>query len=306
MTRWGPTPRRVVVALVALGMLVAAAPASAYLRDFQITYSGHFDALPVKAVSATCLPGKQAIGGGGWVRPAHINLGLHRLSVNGPTAFAGAGRTGPGFSGSYINVQAYCATSVGIVPLGGGAPFLKQRQLTSARGVFDSRSPKSQAALCPAGSSVIGGGGQISSASPDIALTEMFRISDGAWRVSAHEVDFTNVPWSLTAYAICANTTTVPPGASFVGGAGIFTPDTGPGPLRFGTTLPAFARCPPNGTKIIGGGALLTGATAGSPPPADVVLIASVPTNDTMWGAQARDTQPPFQGYRLQVSAVCG
>ena len=46
MTRWGPTPRRVIVALVALGMLVAAAPASAYLRDFQITYSGHFDARP--------------------------------------------------------------------------------------------------------------------------------------------------------------------------------------------------------------------------------------------------------------------
>jgi hypothetical protein len=118
-------------------------------------------------------------------------------------------------------------------------------------------------------------------------------------------VDFTNVPWSLTAYAICANTKTEPPGASYVGGAGIFSPDTGPGPLRFGTTLPAFARCPPNGTKIIGGGASLTGATAGSAPPADVVLIASVPTDDTRWGAQARDTQPPFQGYYLRVRAVC-
>lgn len=288
--------------------LGAAAPAPAYLRDFQVTYSSRFNSATVKEVSATCFTGKQAIGAGGWVRPPHDNLGLDTLWVHQGlrTAYAGAVKTGPGFAGSHINVQAYCVTNVGVVPLGGGAPFLKQRRITSTRGRFDSRSPKTVTAVCPAGSSVIGGGGQISSSSPNVALTEMFRISEGTWRASAHEVDFTNVPWSLTAYAICANTTTVPPGASYVGGAGIFTGDTGPGALRFGTTLPAFARCPPNGTKIIGGGASLTGATPGMPPPADVVLLASIPTDDTRWGAQAYDTQPPFQGYRLRVTAVCG
>jgi hypothetical protein len=289
--------------------LGAAAPASAYLRDFQaVSSSTAAESASVKATSVNCPAGKLAIGTGGSVVPSFGNLGLDNLWVyyGQNRAYDGAAETGPLASAWRATGQAFCATSVGIVPLGGGGPFIKQRFITRANGVSNSLFSKSLRAFCPGGSTVIGGGGAINTASRDVALTQMGRISDGAWQVSAHEVDFTSTPWSLTAYAICANTTTVPPGAFFVGGAGIFAPDTGPGALRFGTGLPVFAHCPANGSKIIGGGAFLTGATPGSLPPPSVVLTASNPFGDTAWAAFARDTQPPFEGYHLQVRAVCG
>ena len=70
--------------------------------------------------------------------------------------------------------------------------------------------------------------------------------------------------------------------------------------------MKAPPECPGNGTKIIGGGAFLTGAAPFSAPPADVVLTASRPVNDTQWFGEARDTDPPGAPYHLQVRAVCG
>jgi hypothetical protein len=117
-------------------------------------------------------------------------------------------------------------------------------------------------------------------------------------------VDPTSVGWSVTATAICANITSVPPGAQYVGATPIVGPDTGPGPLHTGTAA-TTASCP-SGKSIIGGGAYLTGVAAMSPPPADVVLTASRPISSTTWLGRARDTDPPNQAYHLQVRAVCG
>lgn len=303
------TYRRLLTALLSVAALglISAAPAGAYLRDFQtVGLSSVINSQTVKSVSVPCPPGKLPLGAGGAVVPAIGNLGLDNLwnffgqqrTLNGGT------ETDAVAARWLVTGRSFCATSVPIIPLGGGAPFIKNVSWKNHTSAANSLPAKSVAATCPAGASAIGGGGELTGATSDLAFDSVRR-GAGGFRVRAHEVDPTSVGWSVTATAICANITSVPPGAQFVGGAGIFAPDTGPGPLHTGTAA-TTASCPANGTRIIGGGAFLTGVAPFSPPPADVVLTASRPISSTTWLARARDTDPPGQAYHLQVRAVCG
>jgi hypothetical protein len=296
-----------VFSAVAIG-LVAAVPAGAYLRDFQaVGLSSLNNSATVKSASVPCPPGKIPLGAAAGLLPAFPNLGLDNVwnFFGQQRTFNGGAETDFVAARWLVTGRAFCATPVGIIPLGGGAPFIKNRSLVTHTSSANSTPAKTVLAHCPAGSSAIGGGGDLTGATNDLAFYSMQRAGGTAWRVRAHEVDSTGVSWSVTATAVCANITNVPPGAQFVGGAGIFAPDTGPGPLHTGVGA-ATATCPANGTKIIGGGAFLTGVAPFSAPPADVVLTASRPISDTQWFGEARDTDPPGPAYHLQVRAVCG
>jgi hypothetical protein len=296
----------VLLGVVALG-LIGAAPAGAYLRDFQtVGLSSLLNSTTVKSVSVPCPPGKLAIGTGGAVISPFGNLGLDNLWVffGQQRAFDGGAETDGIGARWLVTGRAFCATQVGPPPPGGGAPYLKNVSLVNRTSSANSNPFKSVVATCPAGSSAIGGGGDLTGATNDLAFDSVRRAAASGFRVRAHEVDATGVAWSVTATAVCANITNVPPNPQYVGTAPITGPDTGPGPLQTGTTS-RTASCP-GGQRIIGGGAYLTGVAAGSPPPADVVLTASRPINNTQWFAEARDTDPPGQAYHLQVRAVCG
>jgi hypothetical protein len=303
------THRRLLPALLgalALGLLTAA-PAGAYLRDFQtVGLSSVINSTTVKSVSVPCPPGKLPLGAGGAVISPFGNLGLDNLWV-----FFGQGRTLNGGSETdsvgarwLVTGRSFCAAQTPTIPPGGGAPFIKNVSWKNRTSPANSTAFKSVVATCPAGASAIGGGGELTGATNDLAFDSVRRAGAAGFRVRAHEVDPTGVGWSVTATAICANITTVPPGAQYVGATPITGPDTGPGPLHTGTAA-TTASCP-GGKSIIGGGAFLTGVAPGSPPPADVVLTASRPISSTTWLGRARDTDPPNQAYHLQVRAVCG
>jgi len=294
-------------AAVTLG-LFAAAPAGAYLRDFQtVGLSSVVNSQTVKSVSVPCPPGKLALGAGGAVISPFANVGLDNLWVffGQQRTFNGGAETDSIGAKWLVTGRSFCAASVPILPPGNGAaPFIKNVSWKNRTSAANSTAFKSVVATCPAGTSAIGGGGELTGATNDLAFDSVRRAGAAGFRVRAHEVDPTSVGWSVTATAICANITTNPPGAQFVGGAGISAPDTGPGPIRTGTAA-ATASCS-GGQRIIGGGAYLTGVAPGSPPPADLVLTASRPISSTTWLGRARDTDPPTQAYHLQVRAVCG
>ena len=297
----------VTVVVSAAVALIAAAPAGAYLRDFQtVGLSSVLNSQTVKSVSVPCPPGKLALGAGGAVISPFGNLGLDNLWVffGQQRTFNGGAETDALGARWLVTGRSFCASSVPVIPLGGGGPFIKNVSWKNRTSPANSTAFKSVVATCPAGTSAIGGGGELTGATNDLAFDSVRRAGAAGFRARAHEVDATNVGWSVTATAICANITSVPPGAQFVGGAGINAPDTGPGPIHTGTSA-ATASCS-GGQRVIGGGAYLTGVAPGSPPPADVVLTASRPISSTTWLGRARDTDPPGQAYHLQVRAVCG
>jgi len=300
------TYRRLLPALlgvVALG-LIGAAPAAAYLRDFSTAgLSSVINSQTVKSVSVPC-GGKLALGAGGAVVSPFGNLGLNNLWVffGQHNAFNGGAETDAIGARWLVTGRAFCATQTAVPPGGAGAPYIKNVSWKNRTSAANSNAFKAVAATCPAGTTAIGGGGEL--IGPNALAFDSVRRGGGGFRVRAHEVDSTTAGWSVTATAICANITSVPPGAQYVGGAPITGPDTGPGPIHTGTAA-ATASCS-GGQKIIGGGAYLTGVAPGSPPPADVVLTTSRPISNTTWLGRARDTDPPNQAYHLQVRAVCG
>jgi hypothetical protein len=262
--------------------------------------------------------GKLAIGTGALITPLFSNLGLNRLWVyfGQRSAYDGATETDAQGPAWRVDGRAYCASPTTVKPsLGHAAAYVKQISIARAFSANNSSPVKTVTATCPPGLSgtSIGGGGSLNAATNDIALDSLHQTAGRtAWTVKAHEVDATGAPWQLGAHAICANLTTEIKTANYVGPPtaadpdGIYGPDT-IGPLVTGNTAKSTP-CPPN-TYIIGGGATILPATVGGKPPADVVLTSSRPAGNLAVAnaryAEARDSDPPGQAYRLQVRAVC-
>ena len=84
------------------------------------------------------------------------------------------------------------------------SPACSASRLTSAN---DSSAPRSTRSSCPAGKQVVGGGGDINSSNGQVVLDAFF--PDAAltgYGAAAFEDDTGNpADWSLTTYAICAN-----------------------------------------------------------------------------------------------------
>jgi hypothetical protein len=87
-----------------------------------------------------------------------------------------------------------------------GAPGLSGYQQVNDFSAFDSTTPKSANAFCPAGTKVIGGGATINGANTNIALKVDIARSDGSgWISTAYETAPEAGNWNVNARAICAN-----------------------------------------------------------------------------------------------------
>jgi hypothetical protein len=300
------------VFLAALASLVVAAPAGAFLRDLTVKNgSSPTSSSTTKSdlVSVAGCPGP-IIGGAISMSPAFPNLGVQQLMPFGGLLF-GASETDSEAGAWTVNARAFCVRNTGTPPPAGAAgPYLKG--LTYALGATGNNSNplKTVIVTCPAGRTVISGGGQIASVGSDLALTSMGRVKAGTgWRVTGREVDATNVNWQLSAVAVCANVTTETATADYLGNAvgpafgfaQIFNP-----PSTFTSVSPRtiVRTCPP-GTRVVGGGARVAGNQFGDPAPSDVAITRSEPGSSTTWVAEARETDPTNSAWRINANISC-
>jgi hypothetical protein len=322
---------RLVVVLLACAVttLTAAAPAPAYLRNFNVSSaSTPSNSVSAKSRYVRCPVGKFAIGTGGLVSPFSDNLGLDRLFVyfGQRVAEGGAVETDPLVNRWLAGAHAFCATaSLAPPPQGGAASYVKQVTIRRVKTLANSASAKVLTVACPSSGparspSSIGGGGAIDSASPDIVFESMERVAGGtAWRVRAHETDPTNAAWELEVHAVCANITTEIATANYVAppapnnAVGVYGPYSSTAPSS-APVQSLMVNCPvppsnPVNTFIIGGGARVVGSGLRVTPPADVVLTQSHPAGtgpiSNGWFAQARETDFTNLAWQLQVRAVC-
>ncbi|HJS71542.1 MAG TPA: hypothetical protein VJ858_02360, partial [Acidimicrobiia bacterium] len=67
-------------------------------------------------------------------------------------------------------------------------------------------SPDSASATgsCQSGEFAVGGGGRVTGAADEVAITASYPVSDTQWKVEAFEINNTNKTWTLSAYVVCA------------------------------------------------------------------------------------------------------
>jgi hypothetical protein len=96
-------------------------------------------------------------------------------------------------------------------------PGLVRVAATSAN---DSSSPKSVSAVCPAGTVVLGGGGQITNGAGQVLLTALEPVNaSNSYHARGHEDDDGyNGNWQVTAYAMCAR---APAGLQYMSRTGV-------------------------------------------------------------------------------------
>jgi hypothetical protein len=216
------------------------------------------NSLPSKTVVAYCPPGKRVIGGGGRVQeigPITRKPALTQLrplqQYNGPrdAYMVTAAETTPGTTGDWwVQAYAMCAN-----PL----PGLHIVQATTSE---SSQPIQATAAVCPSGERVIGTGGRVSTSTGDSAyvgevVLQVARPSGPGdiARVQAHEdANGFSLPWSVTAYAICAAT---PPGYKVEFGESLERDSE--------STKLAFANCT-GGRRLHSSGAAITNVAPGN------------------------------------------
>jgi hypothetical protein len=112
----------------------------------------------------------------------------------------------------------------------------------------DSQPFKGANATCPPGKKVIGGGANIVGGGGNVGLTSMgANVDNTVYSASAQEIGFagTTAPWSVRAYAICANASAVPDLVQIEG------PASAHDSFQF---KQGFVNCP-TGKKVVGMGA---------------------------------------------------
>lgn len=288
------------------GLLTAAGPASAatFIRGFSVVQgSTPMNSMTTKRTTLSCptTPAKSVIGAAAFVSPTLPNLSLQSAGPFGqPAAFA-AGETDSESASWRLNARAFCVlTTQNAPPKNGAASYLKAPAIVRRESANNSSPAKSVSATCPKGKTAISGGGRVSPPNIDVGLTSLHRVGTGSWGVSAHEVDATNAPWSVFASVICANVTTETATSDYASG---FTSGSNFSPLSSNPLQSANRNCGGN-WPTIGGGAVIEGATPGSPPPSDVILTASDPLASG-WLAIARESDPTSQTWRILSAAVC-
>jgi hypothetical protein len=86
-----------------------------------------------------------------------------------------------------------------------GLPGISGYQIVTSESSFSSDSIRSATADCPTGKVAIGGGGRVFGSGDGIALNASDPSQDGSsWSVDAHEIVSNAGPWSIAAYALCA------------------------------------------------------------------------------------------------------
>jgi hypothetical protein len=188
-----------------------------------------------KEATANCPAPKQVTGAGGDITSGGGQVRLDRIvpgsGLTGVTVFGFEGA--PGFLGNWsVRAYAICAPPM---------PGLELVSATSAAGSPPSASVTTPP--CPAGKSVVGVGADINTGSSQIFMTEVRPASNlsTGFALAFEDEDGLGASWSLTAYAICANT---PPGLQEV----IATSDPASDPAGVTATCPS-------GTTLLGTGA---------------------------------------------------
>lgn len=303
-------PSRVLAAafIAVVASLAVAAPAPAYLRDFQNTQVlTPFNSQTIKSLNFVCPNGKQVLGTGAGI-PLVSNLGIDNLwTFFGQRAsFAGAAETDSESISWALTLRNWCATSTAVKPnTGGAASYIKEISVVRNQSASNSNPAKSVLAKCPAGTAAIGGGGNIEG-SNDVAFDQVQRLGGGTQlRVKAHEVDATGASWDVEAHAICANISSAVNSNVYADAITSHESAVGLSSLNKSTT----ANCPANKVAV-GGGALVAGPGTGFPPPdPNVVITQSRPAGSgpsaTGWTASAAETDPTGATWRLQVRAIC-
>ena len=92
-------------------------------------------------------------------------------------------------------------------PAGAAGVSGYERKFT-INGPFDSSSPKTGEASCPAGKKLLGGGGRLhhlQAAPPPIAIQESYAVDEDTWRVVGAEISPTAVNWEPVVVIVCGN-----------------------------------------------------------------------------------------------------
>ncbi|MEV4140126.1 hypothetical protein AB0J72_49205 [Dactylosporangium sp. NPDC049742] len=186
-----------VAAVVPLGPAPASADPAGLVTVGFTTAANSSD----KTYSKACPPGTVVTGGAGYLtaNPAAQGwVGLDQLEPNADgSGFTATLREVDGYAGNWsLTVRAQCAA-----PLPGW-------QRVSATSAAATTSATATTASCPAGKSVIGAGAKVNNGQGEVVLDDVIpsanlkTVTAKAYRVpgSAHS------GWTLTAYAICANT----------------------------------------------------------------------------------------------------
>jgi hypothetical protein len=291
--------------------LLAAAPASAYLRDFHVARgSSPMSSTPIKG---RVLPvglcggiGSGYIGGLAFVSPALTKPAITEMQPFGGFLY---GASATDTIGSWrVLARGMCATNTATPPTtGNAASYVKGLTYRSATSSANSIALKSATARCPTGKTAIGGGARITTVSSNVALVGVRRVVGvTSVRTTAHEVDATGVSWKVRATAICANITSGTPTADYINN--VFQTVNPPTPPSSDPSQTIFRACPPGYVAVGGGGRILGGAMFNNNV-RDVALVRSEPFfNGSVWGwlAEGRETDPTSATWRVNASVTCG
>lgn len=303
-----------VAAISATLALALAAPAGAWLRDFQSTQVlTPANSVSPKSLQFVCPGQKQAIGAGASI-PLVSNLALNKIWVlfGQRAALTAAAETDTDAARWALTTRAWCVTNTAVRPtLATAAPYVKDVTIVRNQSSTNSNSPKAVEARCPTGSSSIGGGIQIEGGNNQVAAESVQRLAVGL-RARAHETDATGASWAVEAHAICANVTTAVTTSTYAGGSGAIPvnlagPETASGLNSLNKSVTVTC---PAGRFVVGGGANVRGAGTGEPAaPNKVAITVSRPggdgTSSNQWTATAVEVDPTAASWSLRVRGVC-
>jgi len=314
MVRGMRSRTRLATALVSVVVvaLVAAAPASAYLRNFHVAQGASpSNSTPIKGL---VLPvglcgglGTGYIGGLAFVSPSLTKLAVTEMQPFGGFLYGGSATDTQ--SGNWrVFTRGMCAENTATPPTtGSAAAYVKGLTYRSATSSSNSVPVKSATARCPTGKTAIGGGARITTVSSNIALLGVQRVRGvTAIRAAAHEVDATGVSWKVRAIAVCANITSGTPTTDYINN--VFQTVNPPTPASSNPSQTIFRGCPA-GYVVVGGGGRILGGASFNNTNRDVALVRSEPFfNGSVWGwlAEGRETDPTSGTWRVNASVTCG
>jgi hypothetical protein len=249
------------------------------------------DSSTSKTVAARCPAGKRVLGGGGTVTDGRGQVVLERLepvqTATDDRFVVGAREDGSGYSRNWrLTAYALCADPLpvyGILPSTSGSP--------------SSNSPQNTISFC-IGQPEVGFGGRINGGAGQVHLTNLVRDTNGT-------VDFTSIAavedangfagaWTVTAYAVCANT----PGNLTTASA-----TTPPSSANKSATVSC-----PAGTRVHSAGGRLT-VPAGSVSTDRRLVIDNVAIDTQLRSATVRaveDETGTFAIWSVTALALCG